>query len=969
MFTLTIDNHQLILDPDFGVPLIYKNPCWCFNEIPAPLCLDVTIPDNDVNRNYLGFPGRFAKMAKSNDRKFPRAELRWRGYLYIYGTLVITKPTENGYSGYIQSELRSLSDAQREKLIGDHNLLGELDFENKPNYDPDTDIYCTVRVQNRGFWVDKGDTEPWKKIEYNADGSAKDPIDTEREILTRKFDETVDFMVNAFDAEGVKSDSTAEWIKNGVATGIFDKIYGAIVVSPFPFLHRLITEILQENKFFMRNNFLKNDDDLKTLCLYHNVSICNAEVFTVITYIKTEPYHDETLEGLPLEDDLVEIRRVSEMGWDTSSFQLKKLLPKFELNELLLSVQNLTNTFFHFTGINDVDCINRESLFDMEPFDLSKYRVSRWLPGKRQNLCLKFKFNHDPDDQQFNENYTDISSRDEDIAEAVDVFADLAAIASPPIGQIRLVKSEKMYYEYRQETVDAPDGKSEIDVLMWARLTIDIQDYNYNPAGDESEEIETKFSTLLTHKGGYPVTYQRGNSSQFSQYTENFSPRLIFYNGNNTGGSIATSGLEIDWKSLVANRYRRTAPFYANALPVEAQFRFPGNIFYKVLNEIYRPFLDKDGSFFIKEMQVEANNSEYVKATLTVFKNEDNVFDPETGSVDGGGEHVGSVFTPKFVGVTESGWPILVDAAGLQRPMPVFGDISSATFSAHTCIAYDSTDKLLFVGGNNGQLHVCDLADMDNIRYKTIQIFTGTYDIAGVSITDDGTTKRILIGEANGSAAWSQPYYPGWADYQSGWATETAAFDHGTGHVRGFIYFSGYYYACTADGEVFRTNNILSTWQQCADIDGSNGYGAEFIAIAQTDSFIYAAEVNDDSLRSYKPTDPAHFLRFDGLSGTKRQKPRGLLPLFSDRILWLCADDGECIWKIDWLAQTNQNITPSGIKQSGGACFDGVKFAYISVKDSSGYMKIAKYNADVQIPESTWSYLNVSSFFTKFFLY
>ena len=228
MFTLTIDNRQLILDPDFGVPLLYKNPCWCFNEIPGPLCLDVTIPDNDVNRNYLGFPGRFAKMAtRSNDRKFPRAELRWRGYLYIFGTLVITKPTEKGYSGYIQSELRNLSDAQREKLIGDHNLLGELTFQNKLNYDPDTDLYCTIKVKNAGFWIDKGEMEAWQKVIQNADGSTKTE-DTEREVLTRKFDDTADFMVNYPDVAGVKTQAGANEM---------------VVVSPFPFLSRLIEEL------------------------------------------------------------------------------------------------------------------------------------------------------------------------------------------------------------------------------------------------------------------------------------------------------------------------------------------------------------------------------------------------------------------------------------------------------------------------------------------------------------------------------------------------------------------------------------------------------------------------------------------------------------------------------------------------------------------------------------------------------
>lgn len=946
MFTLTIDNKQLILDPDFGVPLLYKNPCWCFNEIPGPLCLDVTIPDNDVNRNYLGFPGRFAKMAKSNDRKFPRADLRWRGFPYIYGTLVISNADDKGYSGYIKSELRSLADAQREKFIYDHQLLGELTFENKPNYNPDEDMYCTVRLQNRGFWVGKGDTEPWTKVTYNADGSKKPDEITEREILTRKFDETVDFMVNAFDAEGVKTSSD---------------INGAVVVSPFPFLSRLIKELLQENKFFMRNDFLKTDDDLKTLCLYHNTSICEPEVFTVITTVKTEPYHDETLESLPQPDDVTEVRRVSEMSWKTNQFQLNKLIPKMELNELLLSVQNLTNTFFHFSGINDVDNIDRESLFDMEPFDLSKYRVSRWLPGTRQNLRLKFTFNHDSDDQEFNENFTDITSREEDIKDPVSVYSDLSAVVLPDIGEIRLVASEKMYYEYRMETVDAPDGKSQIDVLKWSPLSIDIQDYIYNPGGDETEDIETLFSTLRMHKGGYPVAYQKGNNQQFSQYTENFTPRLLFYNGNNTGGSIASSGLALDWKSLVKNRYRRTAPFYANALPVEANFRFPGNIFYKVLNEIYRPFLDIDGSFFIKEMQVQANNSEYVDATLTVFKNEDNVFTPAaTGEVDGGGEHVGTPFVPKFVGVTESGWPILVDAEGLQRPMPVFGDISLAAYAAHTCVAYDSTDKLLFVGGNNGQLHICDLSDMDNIRYKTIQIYAGTDDISGVSIVSDGTTKRILIGKANGSAAWLQPYHAGWADYLSGWATQTAAFDHGTGHVRGFIYYNGYYYACTSHGEVFRTNNFLNMWTQLADID------AEFIAIAQTQNYIRTAEVNDDMLKSDK-SNPTAFSRF-GLDGTKRQRVRAMLPLLGDKLLFICDDPGECIWSYD-PGVFGGSITPANINNAGGAYFDGAKFAYISVRDALGFCKIACYNPAPVFPEAMWSYLNVSSFFTKLFLY
>jgi len=939
MFTLTINSRQLILDEDFSPTMVYVNACWKFDEIPGPLALDITIPENDVNNNILNFPGRFSKMAKSNDRKYSAVTLRKNGSLWIHGTMTLGKPSNGTYQGTIQSQQRTLSDAQLEKYISDHELGGELTFQNKLNYDPDVDLYCTIRLHNSGFFVDKGGTEDFT----NSDGEK-----TTREILTRKFDNTTGFMVNYTTVDGVKTSSN---------------IQQAIVVSPFPFLHRIITELLKENKFFIRNNFIKSDSELKTLCLYNNVSICTPESYDFITsYTYYLKYHNNP-DYVPMT-----FSQFTSQLWTTDKLRLKKLLPKMKLNELLLSVQNETNSFFHFSGENDVDNIDREDLFDLPVFDLSNYRVSKWLPVERQNLILNFKFNHDSDDQEFSENFVDLSSREDDRQPSVDQYADLAIIENPAIGEIRLVKSEKMDYEYRQESVDDIDGTQK-EVLMWAPLSLDIQNYKYNRNGDSSEDIETKFSTLRMHENGFPIAYQKGFNKQFAQFTENFSPRLMFYNGNNTGGATATNGLSLEWKSLIANRWRRTAAFYANALIAEADFRFPGNIFYKVMNEIYKPFGDKDGSFFIKEMQAQGDNSEYVDVTLTVFKNEDNVFDNSTGIVDGGGQHVGATFTPKFIGVSESGWPILVTASGLYRSIPVFGDISTLAFAAQTCVDYSASDKLLFVGGNNGQLHVADLSDMDNIRYKTIQIYSGTEEICGVSLVDNGTTKLVMIGKGTNqvSHAYAQPYHASFDDYVSSEATATASFDHGTGYVRSFLFFNGYYYAATSEGEVFRTNNLATVWSQLADIDGYSGYNASMIQIAQTANRIWAAEEHDDSLYALK-SNPTAYSRFSGLTGNKRQAVRQIQPTLGDKLLWMCADDGECIWMVD-PGVTNANITPSGIKNAGGACFDGTKFAYIGVRDISGYTKIATFNCDIHTPEAMWSYLNVSAFFTKLFLY
>jgi len=941
MFTLTINSRQLILDEDFSPSMVYTNPCWKFDEIPGLLALDITIPDNDLNRNILGFPGRFSKKAKSNDRKFSGAELRKNGSLWIYGTLILGKPSDGAYSGVIQSQQRSLSDAQLEKLIGDHYFFGEQPFVNKANYDPDVDLYCTIQLHNAGFWVDKGATEDYT----NPDGEQ-----TTIEILTRKFKDTAGYMVNATDVEGIKTTVTDDQV---------------IVVSPFPFITRLVDLLLRENKFFIRNSFLNDDEILKTLCLYTNHSICKSNMdFIQALYNLPSNYHVSFADFY----SNIMLSVLNGQSWATSTFKLKKILPALKLNELFLSIQNETNTFFHFSGVNDVDNIDREGLFDLPAFDLSNYRVSKWLPVERQNLILNFKFNHDSDDQEFSENFTDLSSREEDIKDPVDQYADLLEVGISVIGEIRLVKTEKMYYEYRQETIDDEDGNKK-DVIRWAPISLDIQDLKYNPNGDSSEDIETKFSTLRMHENGYPIAYQKGNNSQFAQFTENFSPRLLFYNGNNTGGATATNGLSLEWKSLLANRWRRTAPFYANALIAEADFRFPGNIFYKVMNEIYKPFGDKDGSFFIKEMQVQGDNSEYIDATLTVFKNEDNVFDNSTGIVDGGGQHVGATFTPKFIGVSETGWPILVTASGLYRSIPVFGDISTLAFAAQTCVDYSESDKLLFVGGNNGQLHVADLSDMDNIRYKTIQIYIGTDEICGVSLVDNGTAKMLMIGRGTYqvSKAYAQPYHAAFDDYVSSEATLTASFDHGTGYVRSFLFYSGYYYAATSEGEVFRTNNLTTMWSQIADIDGYSGYNASMIQIKQTANRIWAAEEHDDSLYSLK-SNPASFSRFDGLTGTKRQAVRQIQPTLGDKLLWMCADDGECIWLVN-PGVTNANITPSGIKNAGGACFDGTKYAYIGVRDTAGYTKIAQYNADWHTPEAVWTYLNVSAFLSKLFLY
>lgn len=935
MWTLSIQSRYLVLDGNFSPTITIKNPAWSFDEIPAALGLGLEVPQNEVNNNVLGFPGRFSKRAKSNDRRFSGTELRWKGFLFMYGTLVVTQVSSGSFSCQLQSELRTLSDAQREKYLGDYTLGGELTFENKTNYDPDTDLYCTIKLANAGFWKDKGTmADPFTKTVTNLDGTTSSET-VHEEDLTKQFDDTVEFMVNANNIAGVKASS---------------EMNETIVVSPFPFLHQLIRNLLKENKFFLKNYFLASDDVMKTLALYNNYSICQGNPIKTIKTIYIPGGQSGYYDRLPV-SAVVDV--IDSFIWSTTNFKLPKLLPVIKMPELLLSTQNMTNSFFHFKGIDDVDNISRESIFSMTPFDLSPYQVGKWRPGTRNNKVLKFTFEHDPDDDEFNQAYTDLSSREDDIKDPVDTHADLLALADPDIGEIRLVTSENFYYEYRITKKEDESG-NDVNILQWEEASIGLQTYFYNKEGNETEEIKTTFSTLRMSDDGHPQAYQKGNSLMFVKNKEKFTPRLLFYNGNNTGGDKSSSGLSIDWKSLVPVIYKKTAPFYANALEAEGVFRIPGNIMYRILQEIYRPFISYDGNFLIKELSEITGTGEYLDVTMTVFKEEDNIFETTVGTVDGTGQHDNQTFTPILVGVSSSGHPWLIDADGHYRDATHnYTPPSSSAYAEYNCFAWDPSAKQLFIGSNSGNLTIVDLSDPDNVRSKTIQVFLGG-NVSGIGLVNG----IILMAQDDSAAVYQQPYHAVFDDYATGQSSPAGSLTSGY-MARSFIYRDGYYYCCTQAGEVFRNNDLANNWTQLFDIR------TEFTFMLQTANRLFALSTNDRNHYA-DAGSPTSWHEFGLLNGANPTAIQGAA-LTGDELLIIAQSNGLIRRMLD--NNSNTDITPGSPSQVKGVCFDGAKYAYISMKDSSGFNKLAQYNTNVVIPEALWSYQTMPDLFSRLFMY
>ena len=815
MLTLEVANKKLITAGDFSCRINIKNPAWKFDGIPGPLAADISLPAED-NAGYLNHPNRVTKRGSQNDRHYTNAGLKHNGVPLIKGDFVVTSAISN-IDGWIQCHLGKLGEEMREKSLRELSILANQTFTNKTTFDPDTDFWCTIKLMNRGFWKDKG-----KMSETNPD----------TEELTEKFESEAGFFVNQDGTGGVKTSAGTD---------------GVAVVSPFPFLHWLIDRILRGNQLYVSDNFLKSDTGLKTLCLYHNWNILKDTPTTEAASTSLFHFFWNYYEQLDYD-------KISSSTWGLDNFNIADILPDMKLKDLMLSIQNTFNVFFWSNNDRTIQIIDRESIFSMNAFDLGKYRVTDWEPLTRKDVTLKFTWEHDDNDSAFNDEFENIDEKRERILDSVSTREDLYSILLPKAnGDIRLVESENRYYEYGWFTLGevSPAGvESDADALGWKPVSVGLQNYFFNDGDKEVEEIKSKFSTLRMSESGYPIAYQNGNSKTFSSVNEKFSPRLLFYKGNNTGGDESTTGKKIDWKGangFLYNRWRLTAPFFANALPMKAKFRLPTNVLKHVIENMYEPFQDPECRFVIDELDAEPGANDETLAELKVYKIEDNFWEYNPGTVAGGGDGTQTSITPKFVGVNKYGKPYLIDAAGQYRTTSVFGSISSADYAATCAIDYDSTTHQLVVGGNDGYIHIYDLTA--NFRMNTIRVINANASISAIKILNN----KIMIGRWNSEFIYVldvEANIDNYTDYSAAGPSLPSGY---TAHD--FIYADGYYYCCTKAGEIFRSTSPTSGWTEIMDRN------AWFTRMAVTDSRLYVFERDDRPFYALR-SDPTNWIEF-----------------------------------------------------------------------------------------------------------
>jgi hypothetical protein len=606
---ITLNKISIPVSESFSVKLEWVNPFCYFDKIYSDAGLGIEIDVNEITRAIFGNPERFEKYSEANNRKFSGFEIRKKGELLGSGSLEITDANSETYSAWLQPEVGVMGEELQDKFINELAWKKDVVFENKASYDYTTDDYCIARIKNPRFWEGKGASG--NVIIPFVDEDGEEQIREEfKNYLQDQFDDGYDDEIN------IPIDQFPPGYEDNRAR----------VASPYLFFRYFLKEILRVNQFYIRSHPFDAIPGANALIVYNNYNIFSPDPETLereffIFDKKLNEYRTVTREA------------VVSTTWSILPFTYADLVPKVSIDDAILGIQNWMNVCFWFRPDRTVEIIDRETVFDTEAFDLTQYQVSEWRKKTRKKVTLKFVAEYDKEDANFGDEFHDLSDRLKDFKEPVDNYEDLFWITDDfnpimdrTLGQLRYVRSENKIYEFKWHSFSQPDAngtEEEFNILDWVFVSSGPQPYYYHN-GEEEEEIKTCISTLQM-EDGFPEVKQHGNVHAMRNLWTDFTFRMFYYNGNNDGSvTHSGSGRTCNWEGpqgIFNKRWKKTARWWANRQPLEAEFNMPLNVLRYVKNNMVKQkFRTEKGSFIIEKITVDAGVDEMGLVTLKVYK-------------------------------------------------------------------------------------------------------------------------------------------------------------------------------------------------------------------------------------------------------------------------------------------------------------------------------------------------------------
>ena len=580
MITAYIDGYAIWLPANFSIEIVRQGNIPVKNEISGDYAPEITIPGVPRNKVLLNHPDRFT-IRNNTIREYSGFKLYVNGSCKISGTLVINEYSGGSFNGYVRGNVGELSEKQKQKSIRDFDYSkATRSFSKKSNYDPNTDSYCTPEIINNDFFNNFG---------YNAEITVDDET-VETTSFNKWFYNNAGYVVNKSDASGVIS-SEIQFQANT------EENVAINVVSPYLFIFNLLENLLKDDAYFIKQNDILDNPELKKIILYNNFDITKTSIVQ-----QTDRVNSGSRRGSSVNTAWIEI-----LNRKIAAFNYSDLLPSMSLNSFLVSIQNLLNYIVDIDPLNQVSFIDREAIFDQEADDLDEYLVGELIPGKKKDVTLKFSIKKDDTDSATGDiEEFDIKDRIDDFIEPEPTINGLrtrTVITGEP-GQLMIVEDTGQIFEYKLTIYDDKEQDLGVHYVVggWVYVGTILTSGYYNiKSGNDVETIESDFGAIMAD-GEYPFVSQPGSGNDRLVTYKEFNGRVLFYNG---GASCSQSSDNytlsyIGPKGMINTRWQRTAEWWCHRLPVSCVMELPEHVL-KGFN-INRKKRTREGEFIIEKM-------------------------------------------------------------------------------------------------------------------------------------------------------------------------------------------------------------------------------------------------------------------------------------------------------------------------------------------------------------------------------
>jgi hypothetical protein len=560
------------------------------------LAYDISFPDTPRNRQLFGFPARLGFVREKKRFDFRAV---FSGRVLINGSIEVTQTSKDEYSAYATDAAGTLADIVKGKNIRDLDYGNDVAFTNKGEYTPGSDDYCLFPVLNVGFfenkgpsWDDNGTTKYYNWDAHITNGSKQNKYNSGND----------NFDIYTWDIAG-----------GG------DQYENLHVITPFPFLQSVLKRMFRSLSRELMTGLLETDNDIKRMCFYSNFDIAKFNKITVTTtIIIPNPWG-----GVTQNSD-------TEMTGDPyyDNFAWRKILPDMTVKDLLVSLQVLLCGAFDFYSDNTVRFYGKKEVIDSNIFqDWTNKVISSIDVGEVEKKGVFIDWELDDNDvvvsaMKFND---ELKDRLNDIGEAVDLYSELEAISTPEVGEIRFVKNDDTWYEYRAEIMDI-DGDDQ-QVFGWYFFGSAWFGKYHNPE-NSNEEFESLISSPYV-QNGYCKVHQPGNRVDFEK--AEYSPRLMIYHGKVNGEPLGSSynrdkngnvisgrDLSLVWEdstSLWEKRWKKWGEFLANAIPVSFETLLSPAELEKF--DFFKKKRVKDGILLVEDFSVKIGLNDIAPAEIT----------------------------------------------------------------------------------------------------------------------------------------------------------------------------------------------------------------------------------------------------------------------------------------------------------------------------------------------------------------